>query len=913
MADYTYPEDRTGTRASNLITGEEHVLTPDNHRNFHFIVPKFAPFYAESVKLFKSINGTLLELKEGTDYHFSLEYVSASLSTGKPVYGGISFVDLSLDAKVVLQQYRTVGGQWTLNTQEMLETIANIVFNPRKLTWDQISGKPQTFGPTDHTFDFNNLLTEKQIGDKLRDIRDAILTAAQSTTDHENRMDNPHNVSAIQLGVGAFYQKGIATINEALEGSDPDKVITASVLKSVLETLGIIDLASTVSKFNAHLDRIDNPHEVISQQLDLDLVENLEVANLSDVLSKRKVRKYVTLDALMDYIRIHGCATADEDKRKYPVKDSLLSSYCKVRDNMGIYADGYGGTYEKIIENNSASCGYVPPPSSPQHAAKGTILTRYCVGFEQHGLYADGYGGTYSNFIAMNSPACGYIGDNGGVTHPPAGTILGQYCDGTTQVQTKANGSGGSYEDRVPNSPACSSNTNYPPNGTLMSTYCDGTNQMGRYADGKGGTYNAVVQANSSQCGWISPTPAPTSPPPTQPPVTPPPTQPPPTSNPTVSYTITSGVINVNTWDANLVQLTGFTPNSAYNVEFWVQGPGAFYGIATKTTTVSGNVDASGRATIDKGVTASGVVPPGNYDVWVVETRTNIRTNKQVKQYGENLSLTFSTSKSIARGGDTYRLTTSLRGGRANSSYTITIMERGSSFGSRVKSSRTISTGSDGGGSDYTDVYYDGSSAYSGTVFMWVELSGVKSNEVSVTFTPNSTPAPTPAPTSAPPPVSNFRAVFSTNLGSNGQPHTEVPTSQRMGIVLDVYNRGYGVGVGVLNSKGTDWSGNLSATWALAIGVFPKSRVNIQLEVLDASGTIVLARSTGSNVDTNGYNNGWVNTNGYTGIPANVLADGMNYIVRVVATNVNTGEVTRSGNYSAYCFSGPAGQGDGGG
>ncbi|MEG3034047.1 MAG: hypothetical protein RR877_00970 [Aurantimicrobium sp.] len=909
MADYTYPEDRTGTRASNLITGEEHVLTPDNHRNFHFIIPKFAPFYAESVKLFKSINGTLLELKEGIDYHFSLEYVSASLSTGKPVYGGISFVDLSLDAKVVLQQYRTVGGQWTLNTQEMLETIANIVFNPRKLTWDQISGKPVTFGPTDHTFDFNNLLTEKQIGDKLRDIRDAILTAAQANTDHENRMDNPHNVSAIQLGVGAFYQKGIATITEALDGKDPDKVITASVLKSVLESLGIIDLASTVSKFNAHLDRIDNPHEVISQQLDLDLVENLEVANLSDVLSKRKVRKYVTLDALMDYIRIHGCATADEDKRKYPVKDSLLSSYCKVRDNMGIYADGYGGTYEKIIENNSASCGYVPPPSSPQHAAKGTILTRYCVGFEQHGLYADGYGGTYSNFIAMNSPACGYTGDNGGVTHPPAGTILGQYCDGTTQVQTKANGSGGSYEDRVPNSSACTSNTTYPPNGTLMSTYCDGTNQMGRYADGKGGTYNAVVQANSSQCGWVSPTPAPTPPPPTQPPVTPPPTLPP-SNNPTVSYTITTGVINVNTWDANFVQLAGFTPNSAYSVEFWMQGPGAFNGIATKTTTVNGNVDASGRATIDKGVTAAGVVPAGNYDVWVVEARTNIRTNKQVKQYGENLGLSFSTSKSIAKGGDTYRLTTSLSGGRPNSTYTVTIMERGSSFGSRAKQTRTISTSSNGTGSDYVDIYYDGSTAYSGSVFMWAELSGTKSNEISVTFTPNSTPAPTPAPTSAPPPASNFRAVFSTYLGaSNGSsPHTEVPTSQRMGIDLNAYGGG-SVGVGVLNSTG--WSNSLSKTYALALTVLPKSRVIIQIEVLDASGTIVLARSNPSNVNTNEVNNGWFECQAYTGIPGNVLAAGMNYIVRIVATNVNSGEVTRSANYNAYCFSTPVYEGGG--
>ena len=140
MAEYTYPEDRTGNRSSNIVRNEEHVLTPDNNRNYQFIIPKFAPFYADSVKLFKSINGTLLELKNGLDYHFSLEYVSASLSTGKPVYGGISFIDLNISGTIVIQQYRTVGGNWTLNSQEMLEVIANIVFNPRRLTWDQISG-----------------------------------------------------------------------------------------------------------------------------------------------------------------------------------------------------------------------------------------------------------------------------------------------------------------------------------------------------------------------------------------------------------------------------------------------------------------------------------------------------------------------------------------------------------------------------------------------------------------------------------------------------------------------------------------------------------------------------------------------------------------------------------------------------
>ncbi len=67
----------------------------------------------------------------------------------------------------------------------------------------------------------------------------------------------------------------------------------------------------------------------------------------------------------------------------------------------------------------------------------------------------------------------------------------------------------------------------------------------------------------------------------------------------------------------------------------------------------------------------------------------------------------------------------------------------------------------------------------------------------------------------------------------------------------------------------------------------------------------MLARSNPSNVNTNEFNNGWFECQGYTGIPGNVLAAGMNYIVRIVATNVNSGEVTRSPNYNAYRFSSP--------
>ena len=45
-----------------------------------------------------------------------------------------------------------------------------------------------------------------------------------------------------------------------------------------------------------------------------------------------------------------------------------------------------------------------------------------------------------------------------------------------------------------------------PPNGTLLSTYCSGYDKYGTYADGSGGTYTALIQANSTDCGYVVPT-----------------------------------------------------------------------------------------------------------------------------------------------------------------------------------------------------------------------------------------------------------------------------------------------------------------------------------------------------------------------------------------------------------------------
>jgi len=45
-----------------------------------------------------------------------------------------------------------------------------------------------------------------------------------------------------------------------------------------------------------------------------------------------------------------------------------------------------------------------------------------------------------------------------------------------------------------------------PPYGTLLSTYCSGYDKYGNYADGSGGTYTVLIQANSTDCGYVQPT-----------------------------------------------------------------------------------------------------------------------------------------------------------------------------------------------------------------------------------------------------------------------------------------------------------------------------------------------------------------------------------------------------------------------
>jgi hypothetical protein len=93
----------------------------------------------------------------------------------------------------------------------------------------------------------------------------------------------------------------------------------------------------------------------------------------------------------------------------YPPYGTLIAAnQCSGYTLYNLRADGSGGTYQEILETNSTSCGYTPPP--PPCTAAGTLLAaNQCSGYNLYNLYADGSCGSYAVITEYNSASCGYV------------------------------------------------------------------------------------------------------------------------------------------------------------------------------------------------------------------------------------------------------------------------------------------------------------------------------------------------------------------------------------------------------------------------------------------------------------------------------------------------------------------------
>jgi hypothetical protein len=182
----TYPFDPTGTKVSNRVSGEQQVFSPSNSADYYFLVPKFAPFFEDSLTiLYKGEDGTVRSLDKDVDFYATHKFIGASAACAKPIFGSISFNNLSVNGIVTLG-YQTIGGEWVLDDTGILEVLADKQENPRVTSWDVVANVPKLFPPVDHEWNLVDQVGLKELVASVDNLGQAILTHQYDNTDMVN-------------------------------------------------------------------------------------------------------------------------------------------------------------------------------------------------------------------------------------------------------------------------------------------------------------------------------------------------------------------------------------------------------------------------------------------------------------------------------------------------------------------------------------------------------------------------------------------------------------------------------------------------------------------------------------------------------------------------------------------------------
>lgn len=260
-----YPEDLNGTLASNLISNETQTLQAPGPNDYYFIIPHAAPFFVDSLKVVLTSTGKALV--EGDDYQVGHLFIEAMDSTGRPIAGSIRFMKPTIIGQVKLT-YRTIGGPWGFSDQAILRELSNKQLNPLTRSWGDIDVLPYSFPPLPHDQRIDTLVGSDAINETLNKIADILEATAEGTSkSHIDNHDNPHGVTAFQVGLGNVPNFAMATDQQHLDATRNDLFTNPR---------GVLLLVNkyAVDPLDAHIRATGNVHDLVASEIGLGNVPN---------------------------------------------------------------------------------------------------------------------------------------------------------------------------------------------------------------------------------------------------------------------------------------------------------------------------------------------------------------------------------------------------------------------------------------------------------------------------------------------------------------------------------------------------------------------------------------------------------------------------------------------------------------
>lgn len=255
------PFDRLGTAATNKRVGERHTLTSVAWTEYNILIPKYAPFYSESI----ADNGIThlpsgKKLIRGKDWIEGWYFQSAAGEIGLDIHCCIYFYDSKLAGECEISSYQAMGGEWQLNGQKLTEILAGALLNPLRFYWEQVAELPEIFNPLDHDQDIQDFTKLGDLLDVLREIALAISgDAGDDLAAHMANQLNPHKVTAAQVGLNRVMNWAIATLQDINVSN-----LNPSVYMNPVMTQNMIN--SAMGALTLHSQNFSNPHKVKADQ-----------------------------------------------------------------------------------------------------------------------------------------------------------------------------------------------------------------------------------------------------------------------------------------------------------------------------------------------------------------------------------------------------------------------------------------------------------------------------------------------------------------------------------------------------------------------------------------------------------------------------------------------------------------------
>ncbi len=329
-----YPFDPTGRATANRIENQSITVTPPTQiTDYSYVVPRGAPFYADSLVVKDGRTVGARTLVENVDYWCVIDFLSASIALTKRVCVGIALLDPGYSGTLYVT-YQAVGGNYSLADYSVLEELIRERYVVKHVSYEQVINLPEGFAPEWHAHEVADMIGMGQVVTMLDNIKVAINgrqgSYGQLNTQISNHVGSSAAHTPSQVGLSNVKNYDVATLAEATSGAG-NKYVVASIMKQYVSSQ-IQDLSGFITTVTADATFAT---KAMLNSYSTTAVADGKYALKSDVYTKSQVNALIEgIDASSS---LGGFYTKAQSDGKYLLKTDI-SEYIKETVADGRYA-----------------------------------------------------------------------------------------------------------------------------------------------------------------------------------------------------------------------------------------------------------------------------------------------------------------------------------------------------------------------------------------------------------------------------------------------------------------------------------------------------------------------------------------------------------------------------------------------